>query len=90
MVKVKAYFEAALEVSEIRRFEIEAGTTFAQLQELVVKLSGLRKEDLMIIEVIINYFDKDGYVVWLSSDAELQIALKYLGEQDTWKLKILV
>ena len=81
MVKVKAY-----RGSEIRRFDIEAGATFAQLQELIVRLFGLRKEDA----VTINYCDMDGDVVRLSSDAELQAAFKHLGEQDTWKLQILV
>ena len=81
MVQIKAY-----RGSEIRRFDIEAGTTFAQLKELVSSLFGLSKEDT----VAINYYDRDGDVVRLSSDAELQTALKHLGEQDTWKLQILV
>ena len=81
MVIVKVY-----RGSEIRRFYIEAGTTFAQLQKLLVKLFRLRKEDA----VTINYCDRDGDVAQLSSDAELQAALKHLGEQDTWKLQILV
>ena len=81
MVQIKAY-----RGSEIRRFDIEAGTTFAQLQELVSSLFGLSKEDA----VAINYCDKDGDVVRLSSDAELQTALRHLGDQDTWKLQVLV
>ena len=77
MVQIKAY-----RGSEIRRFDIEAGTTFAQLQELVSSLFGLSKEDA----VAINYCDKDGDVVRLSSDAELQTAFRHLGDQATWKL----
>ena len=80
MVKVKAY-----RGSEIRRFDIEAGATFAQLQELVVRLFGL-KEDA----VTINYCDTDGDMVWLLTNTELQTAFKHLGEQDTWKLQIKV
>ena len=81
MVQIKAY-----RGSEIRRFEIEAGTTFAQLKELVTNLFGLSKEDT----VTINYCDRDGDIVRLSSDAELQTALNHLGEQDTWKLQVVV
>ena len=77
MVQIKAY-----RGSEIRRFDIEAGTTFAQLKELVFNLFGLSKEDT----VTINYCDRDGDIVRLSSDAELQTAVKHLGDQDTWKL----
>ena len=81
MVQIKVY-----RGSEIRRFDIEAGTTFAQLKELVISLFGLSKEDT----VVINYCDRDGDIVRLSSDAELQTALKHLGEQDTWKLQVVV
>ena len=81
MVHIKAY-----RGSEIRRFEIDPGTTFAQLKELVSKLFGLGEEDT----VTINYCDRDGDVIRLSSDTELQTALRHLGEEDTWKLQIIV
>ena len=81
MVQIKAY-----RGSEIRRFDIEVGTTFAQLKELVTNLFGLSKEDT----VTINYCDRDGDIVRLSSDAELQTAIKHLGDQDTWKLQVVV
>ena len=81
MVQIKAY-----RGSEIRRFDIETGTTFAQLKELVISLFGLNKEDT----VAINYCDRDGDIVRLSSDGELQTALKHLGDQDTWKLQVVV
>ena len=72
--------------SEIRRFEIDPAGTFPQLTELVNKLFGLTEKDI----VAINYCDRDGDIVRLSSDAELQTALKHLGEEDTWKLQIVV
>ena len=78
MVKIKAYSH-----SEICRFDIEAGTKFTQLQELVVRLFGLSKKDTMTI----NYCDRNGDVVSLLSDVELWTALK---EQNVWKLQILV
>jgi len=81
MVHIKAY-----RGSEIRRFDIDPGTTFAQLKELVSKLFGLSKDTT----VAINYCDRDGDLVKLSSDAELQTALKHLGDQDTWRLQIVV
>ena len=81
MMQMKAY-----RGSEIRRFDIEAGTTFPQLKELVFNLFGLSKEDT----VTINYCDRDGDIVRLSSDAELQTAVKHLGDQDTWKLQVVV
>ncbi|XP_065891165.1 uncharacterized protein [Dysidea avara] len=81
MVHIKAY-----KGSEIRRFEIDPAGTFPQLTELVNKLFGLTEKDT----VAINYCDRDGDIVRLSSDAELQTALKHLGEEDTWKLQIVV
>ena len=72
--------------SEIRRFEIDPATTFASLKELVSKLFGLGEDDA----VTINYCDRDGDVIRLSSDPELQTALRHLGEEDTWKLQIVV
>lgn len=81
MVHIKAY-----KGSEIRRFEIEPATTFAQLKELVVNLFGIGED----YTVTINYCDRDGDVIRLSSDGELQTALKHLGEEDTWKLQIVV
>ena len=51
-----------------------------------LKLFGLTQEDT----VTINYFDKDGDIIRLSSDGELQTALKHLGEDDTWKLQVTV
>ena len=81
MVQIKAY-----RGSEIRCFDIEAGTTFDQLRELVGNLFGISKED----RVTINYCDRDGDIVRLSSDRELQTALKHLGDQDTWKLQVVV
>jgi len=81
MVHIKAY-----KGSEIRRFEIDAGTTFAQLHDMVFKLFGFTEDDT----VAVSYCDRDGDVVRLSSDGELQTALKHLGEDDTWKLQITV
>ena len=81
MVQIKAY-----RGSEIRRFEIAAEASFAQLKELVTNLFGINAEDT----VVINYCDREGDIVGLSSDAELQTALKHLGEEDTWKLQVLV
>ena len=81
MVNIKAY-----KGSEIRRFEINPGTTFAQLNEMVLKLFGLTQDDT----VAINYCDRDGDIIRLSSDGELQTALKHLGEDDTWKLQVTV
>jgi len=81
MVHIKAY-----KGSEIRRFEIDPAGTFPQLTEQVVKLFGLADKDT----VAINYSDRDGDIIRLSSDAELQTALKHLGEEDTWKLQIVV
>ena len=81
MVHIKAY-----KGSEIRRFEIDPSSTFAQLKELVVKLFGLGEDDT----VTINYCDRDGDVIRLSSDGELQTALRHLGEEDTWKLQVVV
>lgn len=79
MIQVKAY-----RGSEIRRFEIESGTTFAQLKKSVCSLFGLNKEDL----ISINYCDREEDVVVLSSDLELRSAFKHLGEENTWKLLI--
>lgn len=81
MVHIKAY-----KGSEIRRFEIDPASTFAQLKELVVKLFSLGEDDT----VIINYCDRDGDVIRLSSDGELQTAVRHLGEEDTWKLQVVV
>ena len=81
MVHIKAY-----KGSEIRRFEIDPGTTFAQLNEAVYKLFGLTEDD----SAAISYCDRDGDVIRLSSDGELQTALKHLGEDDTWKLQVAV
>ena len=84
MVHIKAY-----RGSEIHRFDIDSGTTkqtFAQLKDLVSKLFGLSEDDT----VAINYCDRDGDVVRLSSDSELQTALKHLNEEDTLKLQIVV
>ena len=81
MVHIKAY-----RGSEIRRFEIDPGTTFAQLNETVYKLFGLTQDDVATI----NYCDRDGDIIRLSSDGELQTALKHLGEDDTWKLQVTV
>ena len=81
MVHIKAY-----KGSEIRRFEIDPAGTFPQLTEQVVKLFGLTDKDT----VAINYCDRDGDIIRLSSNAELQTALKHLGEEDTWKLQIVV
>ena len=72
--------------SEIRRFEIDPATTFAALKELVTNLFGIGEDDA----VAINYCDRDGDVIRLSSDAELQTALRHLGEEDTWKLQVIV
>ena len=81
MVHIKAYKD-----SEIRRFEFNPSGTFVQLTELVHKLFGLSEKDTAAI----NYCDRDGDIVRLSSDAELQTALRHLGEEDTWKLQIAV
>ena len=81
MVHVKAY-----KGSEIRRFEINPSSTFASLKELVAKLFSLGEDDT----VKINYCDRDGDVIRLSSDVELQTALRHLGEEDTWKLQVVV
>ena len=81
MVQIKAY-----RGSEIRRFDIEAGTTFDQLRELVGNLFGINKEDT----IALNYCDRDGDIISMSSDGELKTALKHLGEQDTWKLQVVV
>ena len=81
MVHIKAY-----RGSEIRRFDFVSSGTFTQLTEQVHKLFGLTDKDT----VFINYCDRDGDIVRLSSDAELQTALKHLGEEDTWKLQIVV
>ena len=81
MVQIKVY-----KGSEIRRFEIDPGTTFVQLYDAVCKLFGLTQED----NVTINYCDRDGDVIRLSSDGELLTALKHLGEGDTWKLQVTV
>ena len=81
MVQIKAY-----RGSEIRRFDIEAGTTFDQLREIVGNLFSISKEDT----VTISYCDRDGDIVRLSSDGEFQTALKHLGDQDTWKLQVVV
>jgi len=81
MVHIKAY-----RGSEIRRFDFDSSGTFSQLTEQVVKLFGLTDKDT----IFINYCDRDGDIVKLSSDAELQTALKHLGEEDTWKLQIVV
>ena len=81
MVHIKAY-----RGSEIRRFELDSARTFPQLLEQVVKLFGLTDKET----VAINYCDRDGDIVRLSSDSELQTALKHLGEEDTWKLQIVV
>ena len=72
--------------SEIRRFEIDPSSTFASLKELVAKLFSLGEDDT----VKINYCDRDGDVIRLSSDVELQTALRHLGEEDTWKLQVVV
>ena len=79
MVHIKAY-----RGSEIRRFEVDSGTTFAQLNEMVIKLFELTEDDT----VTLSYCDREGDVVRLSSDGELQTALKHLGEDDTWKLQV--
>ena len=79
MIHVKAY-----RGSEIRRFEIESGTTFVQLKKSVCTLFGLSEEDL----ISISYCDREKDVVALSSDLELHSAFKHLGEDDTWKLLI--
>ena len=81
MVHIKAY-----KGSEIRRLEVEQGATFAQLKNLILQLFGLSQENT----VLINYCDKDGDIIRLSSDAELQTALRHLGEDETWKLQIVV
>ena len=81
MVHVKAY-----KGSEIRRFEIDSKATFAELKELVHNLFNILQDDT----VIVNYCDRDGDLIRLSSDAELQTALNHLGEEDTWKLQIVV
>ena len=81
MVHIKAY-----RGSEIRRFEIDPATTFAALKDLVTNLFGIGEEDT----VNINYCDRDGDVIRLSSDGELQTALRHLGEEETWKLQVVV
>ena len=72
--------------SEIRRFEIESRTTFNQLKKSVGTLFGVNDEDI----VDINYCDGEEDIVRLSSDIELQSAFKHLGEEDTWRLQILL
>ena len=76
MIHVKAYRGSG---SEIRRFEIESGTTFVQLKRSVCSLFGLNEEDL----ISITYCDREGDVVVLSSDLELHSAFNHLGEEDT-------
>ena len=81
MVHIKAY-----KGSEICHFEIEPGTTFVQLKDLILQLFGLSQDNT----VLVNYCDKDRDMIRLSSDAELQTALRHLGEDETWKLQIIV
>ena len=81
MVHVKAY-----KGTEIRRFEIDPATTFVELKELVCKLFNLGED----VTVAINYRDRDGDLIMLSSDEELQTALRHLGEEETWHLKVIV
>ena len=45
--------------SEIRRLEVEQGTTFAQLKNLILQLFGLNQENT----VLINHCDKDGDII---------------------------
>lgn len=74
MVQVKA-----CRGSEIRRFEIESGTTFVKLKRSIYTLFGLNEEDVTCI----NYCDREEDIVMLSSDTELQSAFTHLGEEDT-------
>ena len=81
MVHIKAFKGA-----EICWFEIDPGTTFGALKELVCKLFSLGED----VTVAINYRDRDGNLIMLSSDEELQTALRHLGEEETWHLQVMV
>ena len=81
MMHIKAFKGA-----EIHRFDINPGTTFGELKELVYKLFGLGKD----VTVAINYRDRDGDLIMLSSDEELQTALRHLDEEETWHLQVIL
>ena len=68
MVHVKAY-----RGPEVRRFEIESGTTYVQLKRSICTLFGLNEEDVTCI----NYCDREEDIVVLSSDTKLQSAFSY-------------